>query len=118
MPAGYQELFLEQGTDFTSSITLDDIYMVPYDLTNIVGKSQMKKSYASANVTAEFVVTINNPTQGIIYLTMDRETTSNIAPGRYVYDVVIKDTTNNINTVTRVLEGIINVTPSVTYTGF
>ena len=118
MPAVYQELFLEQGTDFTSSITLDDIYMVPYDLTNIVGKSQMKKSYQTNTVAGEFVVTINNPTDGVIYLTMDREATANIAPGRYVYDVVIKDTTNGVNTVTRVLEGIINVTPSVTYTGF
>ena len=118
MPAGYQELFLEQGTDFTSSITLDDIYMMPYDLTNIVGKSQMKKSYQSANVTAEFVVTINNPQTGVIILSMDNETTSNVAPGRYVYDVVIKDTTNGVNTVTRVLEGVVNVTPQVTYTGF
>ena len=111
MPAGYQELFLEQGTDFTSSITLDDIYMVPYDLTNIVGKSQMKKSYASANVTAEFAVSINEPAQGVIILSMDHQTTSNIAPGRYVYDVAIKDTSN---TITRVLEGIVNVMPRVT----
>ena len=113
MAAGYQELFLEQGTDFTSSITLDDIYMVPYDLTNIVGKSQMKKSYASANVTAEFDASIPDPTVGVIVITLDSETTANIAAGRYVYDVYL---TNDLNSRVRVLEGIINVTPQATKT--
>jgi hypothetical protein len=37
--------------------------------------------------------------------------TANIAAGRYVYDVAIKD---SANTVTRVLEGIVNVLPRVT----
>jgi hypothetical protein len=37
--------------------------------------------------------------------------TANISAGRYVYDVVIKDSSNNV---TRVLEGIVNVLPQVT----
>ena len=111
MAAGYQELFLEKGSNFVSTITLDDIYGVPYDLTQIVAKSQIKKSYYSANTTAEFVVTINTPLDGTIILSLDSDTTANIAPGRYVYDVLIKD---SANTVTRVLEGIVNVNPQVT----
>ena len=111
MAAGYQELFLEQGTTFTTTITLDDIYSVPYDLTEITAKSQIKRSYYSANNTAEFLVTINDPSSGTILLSLNSNATANIAPGRYVYDVVIKDTAN---TVTRVLEGIVNVTPQVT----
>lgn len=111
MAAAYQELFLEQGTTFTTNITLDDIDGVPYDLTGVSGKSQIRKSYYSANTTAEFVVTINDPASGIILLGLDASVTSNIAAGRYVYDVAIKDTAN---TVTRVLEGIVNVIPQVT----
>lgn len=111
MPAAYQELFLEQGTTFTTNITLDDIDGVPYDLTGVTAKSQIRKSYYSANTTAEFTVTINTPTDGTILLILDSSTTSNIAAGRYVYDVAIKDTAN---TVTRVLEGIVNVIPQVT----
>lgn len=111
MSAAYQELFLEQGTTFTTNITLDDVDGTPYNLTDITAKSQIRKSYYSANTTAEFVVTVPTPTSGVILLTLDAPTTANIAAGRYVYDVVIKDTAN---TVTRVLEGIVNVIPQVT----
>jgi hypothetical protein len=111
MAAGYQELFLEQGVTFTTTITLDDVYGVPYDLTDVQAKSSVKKSYYSANNTAEFTVTIPDPTAGMIVLLMNDDVTANIAAGRYVYDVIIKDTGN---TVTRVLEGIVNVLPQVT----
>ena len=111
MAAAYQELFLEQGTTFTTNITLDDIDGVQYDLTGVIAKSQIRKSYYSANTTAEFTTTINIPNTGIILLSLDAPTTANIASGRYVYDVAIKDTAN---TVTRVLEGIVNVIPQVT----
>jgi hypothetical protein len=112
MPAGYQELFLEKGSTFSTTITLDDIYGVPYDLTGLEVKSQVRKSYYSANTTAEFTVTIPTPTDGSIILLLDSTTTSNISPGRYVYDVLLRD--NVANTVTRVLEGIVNVNPQVT----
>lgn len=113
MAAGYQELFLEQGTDFSTSITLDDVYGEPFLLHGFIGKSQIKKSYYSTTAVAEFNVTINNPDTGVINLTLDSPTTSNIAAGRYVYDVAVKDTLGG-NTVTRVLEGIVNVLPQVT----
>ena len=111
MSAAYQELFLEKGATFTTSITLDDIYGVPYDLTDLEFKSQVRKSYYSSNTVAELTVTAPTPTDGMIVMLLDSATTANIAPGRYVYDVLIKDTAN---TVTRVLEGIINVNPQVT----
>ena len=111
MAAGYQELFLEQGTDFSTSLTLDDVNGVPYDLAGFAAKSQIKKSYYSTTPTANFVVTITDPTTGVINLTLDSPTTANIAAGRYVYDVLIKNSSNNI---TRVLEGIVNVLPQVT----
>lgn len=111
MAAGYQELFLEQGTDFITTITLDDVDGVPYNLTGVTAKSQIRKSYYSTNPTATFTINISEPTSGTIILQLTNATTSNIAAGRYVYDVVIKD---SANTVTRVLEGIVNVIPQVT----
>ena len=111
MPAGYQELFIEQGTTFTTTITLDDVYGVPYDLTDVTAKSQIKKSYYSTSATANFTITINNPTDGTIILTLPASNTANITAGRYLYDVAIKDTAN---TVTRVLEGTVNVLPQIT----
>jgi hypothetical protein len=111
MPAGYQELFLEQGANFTTVIVLDDVNGVAYDLTGSVAKSQIKKSYYSSSNTADFFVSITAPTRGIITLDLSSQITSNIAAGRYVYDVLIKD---SANTVTRILEGTVNVLPQVT----
>lgn len=111
MAAAYQELFLEQGTTFSTNITLNDIDGLPYDLTGVTAKSQIRKSYYSANTTAEFTINIQTPTDGNINLILDAPITANIAAGRYVYDVAIKDTAN---TVTRVLEGVVNVIPQVT----
>mgnify|MGYP003704253911 CR=1 FL=1 len=111
MAAAYTELFLEQGTDFNTSITLDDVYGDPYDLTGVTAKSQIKKSYYSANETAHFDITIYDPLSGVITMDISAANTSNIAAGRYVYDVVIKDSSNKV---TRVLEGVVNVIPQVT----
>lgn len=111
MAAGYQELFIEQGSDYITTITLDDVNGVPFDLTDYTGKSQIRKSYYSSNATAEFTITITDPETGAIGLNLDSANTANIAAGRYVYDVVI---VNDSNIKTRVLEGIVNVLPQVT----
>ena len=111
MAAGYQELFLEQGTAFTTTITLADVNGDPFDLTNYQAKSLVKKSYYSSNTTAQFVIVMNDAANGVINMTLNSANTTNIAAGRYVYDVIIKNSSNNI---TRVLEGIVNVLPQVT----
>lgn len=110
MAAGYQELFLEQGADFSTSITLDDSSGVAYDLTGYTGKSQIRKSYYSANATAEFAVSIPSPANGTIILSLTSANTANISAGRYVYDVMIRSGNNT----TRLVEGIVNILPQVT----
>jgi hypothetical protein len=111
MAAGYQELFLEQGANFSTSITLDGENGLPLNLTNYTAKSVIKKSYYSSTITEQFVLSINIPTNGTILFSLPSANTANVPAGRYVYDVIIKD---SANTVTRVLEGIVNVLPSVT----
>lgn len=111
MPAAYTNLYLEQGTTFTSTITIDDVYGELYELDGYTAHSQIRKSYYSSNPTAEFVATINTE-HGTVTLDLDAEATANIAPGRYVFDTVIKDTIRNVTV--RILEGIVNVSPMVT----
>lgn len=110
MPAAYSNLYLEQGSTFNTTITLDDVYGDNYDLTGFTASSQMRKSYYSSNATAVFTTSINL-VQSTITLSLNSATTANIAPGRYVYDTVLIDQTNQK---TRILEGIIDVSPSVT----
>ena len=113
MPAGYTELFLEQGADFSMSITLDDVSGSNFNLVNYSASSQMRKSYYSSNATATFSVsTGNDPSLGVITLTMNSANTANIYPGRYVYDVYVTSADARV----RVLEGIVSVTPQVTKT--
>lgn len=70
----------------------------------------MRKSYYSTTA-ASFNVAISNTTTGEITVSMSSANTANLTPGRYVYDVVIKDSSN---VATRVVEGIAVVTPGVT----
>ena len=113
MAAGYQELFLEQGTSFYTTISLDDVYGNSYNLSNYAASSQIKKSYYSSNNTAVFDTIINDQS-GQIVLSLTSQETSNITPGRYLYDVLIYDVSDTANNTIRILEGIINVTPGVT----
>jgi len=113
MPAGYSELFLEQGASFNTSITLDDVAGEAFNLVTYTASSQMRKSYYSSNAAATFSVsTGNDPSLGVITMSLDAANTANIYPGRYVYDVYV--TTGQ--TRARVLEGIVNVTPQATKT--
>ena len=110
MPAAYSNLYLEQGTTFNTTITLDDVYGELYDLSGYSANSQIRKSYYSSNATATFSTAINSQ-YGTISLALTSQVTSNIAPGRYVYDTTITDLNGSI---TRILEGVVDVSPRVT----
>lgn len=113
MPAGYSELFLEQGATFNTSIALDDVNGEAFNLSSYAATSQMRKSYYSSNAAATFTVsTGNDPTLGVITMSLDSANTANIYPGRYLYDVYVTSNTARV----RVLEGIVNVTPQTTKT--
>lgn len=112
MPAGYSDLYLEQGTTFTTQLTLTDTIGLAYDLNGFTVQSKAKRSYTSANTTIVFDTTIVNPNTGVIQMFANNFITANVKPGRLVYDVKITDPVSN--NVTRVIEGIIYVTPAVT----
>lgn len=113
MAAGYQDLYIEQGTTFTTQLTLNDAYGNPYNLTSFTAKSQAKTSYYSNNVVISFDTTIYDVNNGIIQLSANSASTASLhLNGRnLVYDVIIID---NLGNVTRVLEGKVLVSPAVT----
>ena len=110
MAAGYSNLYLEQGTSFSTSITLDDVYNNSYNLVGYVASSQIRKSYYSSSPTATFTTSIDSA-NGVITLALGAAVTANINAGRYVYDTIITDAGYNV---TRILEGVIDVSPCVT----
>ena len=102
-------LIIDQGTTFTSTLNLTDADDIPIDLTNYSASAQFRKHYTSSNSTS-FSVSLGGNT-GVLTLSLSANASANVTSGRYVYDVEITDSAGNI---TRVVEGIVTVTPNVT----
>ena len=100
-------IVIDQGSTFSTEINLTDENGFPMNLVDYVANSQMRKWYTSANPTAVFTTEI---VDGTVILSLSATETANISAGRYVYDIEL--TTGN--TITRIVEGIVTVTPEVT----
>lgn len=105
-------LFIDQGATYTiiTQIFEDDAGRVPLDITDASVAAQIRKSYQSQTVTAEFTTTIVEPLEGRVKLTLSSAETANIRYGRYVYDVMVTTNEGTFKT----SEGIVTVYPSVT----
>jgi uncharacterized protein YbcV (DUF1398 family) len=110
--AAYVELYMDQGATFENTLTItDDITNAAANISGYTITSQMRRSYYSANASANITCTIVNAATGNLKLSMTAANTNIIKAGRYLFDV---ETTDPQGRVTRILEGIINVTPGVT----
>lgn len=103
---------IDQGTSFTTQINLTDENNDPINLASYTANSQIRRWYTSTDAAAVFTANTGpNTAAGILTLTLSANQTSNLDFGRYVYDVKLTDASN---TITRVVEGIVTVTPRVT----
>jgi hypothetical protein len=109
--ADYVELTIEAGTDFETEVTVGDAFQSPKDLEDYDVFAQLRKSYYSSSAI-DFDISIDSPNDGIITLTLSSDVTSSVRPGRYVYDVNIKN--RDTNKITRIFEGIATITPTAT----
>lgn len=107
----YAELTVDQGATFESNIDLVDDDGAAINVAGYVFSGQIRKSYYSLNPTANLLITVVNSANGNVNISLNAATTTNIKSGRYLYDVKMTDTAN---VVTRIVEGIITVTPQVT----
>jgi hypothetical protein len=108
--AAYSEITIEQGASFSTTVNVEDVYNNPVNLTGYTASSMMRKSYYS-NTSYPINAEITNVSSGEITLSVSAANTSILTPGRYVYDLLID---NGMETITRVVEGIVTVLPSVT----
>jgi hypothetical protein len=106
--AEFFEYQIEQGATWSNDFTLTDVYRTPVNLNPYTVKAQMRKSYY-AKTAVDFQ--ISTDTQGTITMELSAESTSNLRPGRYVFDVTAEDSDG---IVIRLIEGIATVTPSAT----
>lgn len=102
--------FIDGGANYSNIITVASSTGAPLDLSGYTVKSQMRKSYSSSTAY-NFTTSVYQALQGKVRLEMTAEQTGAIPPGRYLYDVEITSPSGNK---TRVVEGIVTVTPEIT----
>lgn len=105
-------IVIDQGTSFETNVTIENANGSVFNFTGYTGAAQMRKSYASTNATSFTVDFADDRTTGLVSLSMPANTTVNLIPGRYLYDFEVYTSGNT--TVTRVLEGLVTVTPGIT----
>lgn len=104
-------LYIDQGSDYTTTVTINDSAGSPLDLTNYTSTAQIRKTYSSST-SVDFTVTFDSDrATGKITLSLTNSQTSAIKSGLYVYDVLISDINSKK---TRVVEGTANISPMVT----
>jgi hypothetical protein len=104
-------IYIDQGSDFSTTVTINDSNGDLLDLFGYTANAQIRKTYSST-LYVDFPTTFSEDrSTGEITLDLSSTATSQLNPGLYVYDLIIYDINN---TITRVVEGIINVSPSVT----
>ena len=108
--ASISNIFIDQGADFTTTVTVTDSNGDAVSLVGYSAAAQIRKSYSSSTSTA-FTASISNASGGEITITLSDTQTAALEAGRYVYDVLI---TASGGTKTRVVEGQVTVNPSVT----
>ena len=109
--AEYVELYLDQGSDFSITVNLtDDSTQSSENIAGYTVTSSLRRSLLSQNATASFVCLLTDPNQGEFTISMDSANTANLREGRYFFDVKVNSNTS----ITRLIEGIMIVTPSMT----
>lgn len=109
--AAKANIVIDQGADFSTTITVLDNDNSILNLTNYTARGQIRKHYTSTTAV-DFDFAFTEPrSSGILTLSLSNTQTANMEAGRYVYDVEI---VSSANTVTRLVEGIATVTPEVT----
>lgn len=108
--ATQSNIFIDQGANYSNIITVSGTSGAALDITGYTVASQMRKSYTSSTAYSLNAV-LYNAAAGQVRLTLTADQSEAIPPGRYLYDLEI---TSAGGTRTRVVEGIVTVTPQIT----
>lgn len=100
-------MVIDQGSTFASTIEILDENDEALDVTSYTARGQIRKHYSSTNAVS-FTTSLSN---GSLVISLTANQTANMVAGRYVYDLELVDPAN---TVVRILEGIVTLTPEVT----
>jgi hypothetical protein len=103
-------LDIDQGSDFTTEIELENDDGTPMSLANSLVYSQFRKSYGSTTAF-QFTAEISDALHGKFKLSLPGVVSSTIKPGRYLYDVELLFSGQRK---LRVVEGIVTINAEIT----
>lgn len=115
--AQQRDFVIDQGSDITFELHLKNENGSAKDLTGHALRGKIKKTYDTTDSDQIFDftgTTIKSPAEdGIALITISSATSDTMKSGRYVYDIELLSGADS-DIVERILEGKLNVTPSVT----
>lgn len=82
------------GSDFTANLNVKTTSSGNFDLTDYSGSAAISKSVAvgaTLGITTSFTVGFTSAYDGQMKLSLGTTSTRNLAEGRYVYDVLVKE---------------------------
>jgi len=108
--AVYSNLTVDQGSDISYTIDVTDSNGDSINLSGYTVAGQIRKSYSSLT-SVSFTAAVTNTSTGEVTISLTSTQTNDMKAGRYLYDV---EMTSSGGTVTRILEGQIEVIAGVT----
>lgn len=112
---------IDQGSDFRFDVELLDVNGDPVDLSAALIIGQVRKKISSRDIDATFTIEPVDLAQGKFALILSATTTSSLKCDlsnnafrtitHFAYDVEVHQ---DDGTITRILEGVLNVSPEVT----
>ena len=111
--AQYTDITIDQGSTYSGKIPVVGANKIAVDLTGFNSRGQIRRSYSSLT-SVEFSTNIEDPESGEIFINLTPAQTSEMKPGRYVFDVEIYN--EDESDVIRVCEGQAEITPRATRT--
>ena len=105
-----QNLYVQQGADFSTSLNILADDGTAINVAGYLFGGSIRKHVYSANVSAVLSISVPDSANGVVSVGLSGAASSNLEQGSYLYTVNMKDTSN---TVTRILDGQLNISPSV-----
>ena len=103
-------LICERGTDFSASFNIqNEANTTPLNLTGYSAVAKLKQSFTSSTST-DFTVAFPDRYNGQLSISLPNATSTTLEARMYVYDILL---TAPSGTKSRVIEGILEVTPGV-----
>ena len=112
--ASIVNIFADQGSDYTLSLTVKNDSGNVTDLTGYTAEAHFQK-WSGASKVYTFTTTITSAATGALQIKLLGSTSDDIPSGRYNYDVVIHNTEFDITR--RVIEGSLILRPTASPKG-